>query len=160
MAVSQKLMPAGVGFGCWGNEELDFWEDHMFSQNVRWLQLIKRVWDTNSKNPSTSTSGKGDGRKGGGPPKKHMAVFGLIWEISARNRRQNDRTDVAHLFHLKIKPKKKTALAHGPIWAHGPWPIWARGPSPKWARGPQPTWAHMGPFFGPYGPKNQQKIIK
>ena len=70
--------------------------------------------------PSARASGyffinwRGDGPKSGFLPKTKTFVFWHIAEISARYRRQNDRTDVAHLFcfHKIIKNHKNRSKTH------------------------------------------------
>ena len=86
-------------------------------------------------------------------------VFGHIAEISARYRRQNDHTDVAHLFNgVKILKKIRNSTIFlgafsGEVFAQqgrarGPG---ARGPMGPGPYGPWPIWtlAHMG--LGPSG---------
>ena len=89
--------------------------------------------------------------------KTETFVFWHIAEISARYRRQNDRTDVAHLFCFQ-KTTTKTQFGlffPGCVFWWGVRPT-RKGPGP---RGPGPTWAlaHMGP--GPYGPWPIWQII-
>ena len=72
--------------------------------------------------------------------KTETCVFWHITEISARYRRQNDRTDVAHLFCFK-KTTQKTQFG---LFFPGCVFLWGVCPTRK---GPGPIWAlaHMGP---------------
>ena len=83
--------------------------------------------------------------------KTETFVFWHITEISARYRRQNDRTDVAHLFCFKKSHTKKHNLDSffqgaffGEVFAQQGR---ARGPGARGPYGPWPIWAlaHMGP---------------